>query len=115
MEEKPFDVEVESTPRAAAGPDLYHRPSRLNSVSNTASIVGWVILVIGVGIFGFFAYSLITSIIQAGGGIPLTQIVQAFITPFMILLVSLFLFAVLEWMSEVVYLWMDIEENSRGD
>jgi len=93
--------------------DLYHRPSNLTRVSSLANVIGWIVLVIGVVIFGYLSYSLTTSILQAGGGIGFGQIVQAFITPFLILVVSLFLFAVLLWMSEVVYLWMDIEENTR--
>lgn len=108
-------VEVETVEIADTTPeaDLYHRPASLTRVSALANIIGWVILVIGVGIFGYYAYILIDSIAQAGGGIAISQIVQAFITPFMILMISLFLFAVLEWMSEVVYLWMDLEENTR--
>lgn len=105
-------VEVEKV-ESAVEADLYHRPANLTRVSTLANIIGWVILVIGVVIFGYLSYSLTTSIIQAGGGITVGQIVQAFITPFLILVVSLFLFAVLLWMSEVVYLWMDLEENTR--
>jgi hypothetical protein len=97
----------------AAEADLYHRPSRITRISTMSNIISWVILAIGVLIFGYLSYSLITSIVQAGPGIAFSQIVQAFITPFLILVVSLFLFAVLQWLSEVVYLWMDIEENTR--
>jgi len=108
-----MDTEVVETVMAEPDADLYHRPGRLTRISSVTNIISWVILVIGVVIFGYLSYSLITSIIQAGPGITLSQIVQAFITPFMILVVSLFLYAVLQWMSEVVYLWMDMEENTR--
>lgn len=107
------NVEVVEKVEAEAELDLYQRPAALTRVSALANIIGWIVLVIGVVIFGYLSYSLTTSILQAGGGITFGQIVQAFITPFLILVVSLFLFAVLIWMSEVVYLWMDIEENTR--
>lgn len=107
------NVEALETVETSAATDLYHRPVSLTRVSTLANVIGWVVLVIGVVIFGYLSYSLTASILQAGGGIPFGQIAQAFITPFLILVVSLFLFAVLVWMSEVVYLWMDIEENTR--
>jgi len=110
MESNVLEVEKVET---AVEADLYHRPTNLTRVSTLANIIGWVVLVISVGIFGYLSYSLIDSIAQAGGAIGFGQIVQAFITPFLILVVGLFLFAVLEWMSEVVYVWMDIEENTR--
>ena len=109
MDTEVVETVVETTPEA----DLYHRPARITRISTMTGIFSWVILVIGVLIFGYLSYSLITSIVQAGPGIALSQIVQAFITPFLILVVSLFLFAVLQWLAEVVYLWMDIEENTR--
>lgn len=93
--------------------DLYHRPANLTRVSALANIIGWIILVIGVLIFGYFTYSISTSILQAGGSVAFGQILNYLITPLLILVISLFLFAVLLWMSEVVYLWMDIEENTR--
>ncbi len=109
MDTEVVETVVETTPET----DLYHRPARITRISTMTGIFSWVILVIGVLIFGYLSYSLITSIVQAGPGIALSQIVQAFITPFLILVVSLFLFAVLQWLAEVVYLWMDIEENTR--
>ncbi|MFA5838302.1 MAG: hypothetical protein WC837_15265 [Bellilinea sp.] len=93
--------------------DLYHRPGRITRISTMTNIISWVILAIGVFIFGYLSYSLVTSIAGAGPGVAFSQIVQAFITPLLILVISLFLFAVLQWLAEVVYLWMDIEENTR--
>lgn len=113
MESNVVEVEKVEKVETAVEADLYHRPANLTRVSSLASIIGWVILVIGVVIFGYFAYSYTTSILQAGGGIAFGQIVQAFLLPVMILVLALFLFAVLLWMSEVVYLWMDLEENTR--
>ena len=110
-----MDTEVLEVAAVETAPetDLYHRPARITRISTMTGIFSWVILAIGVLIFGYLSYSLVTSIVQAGPGIAFSQIVQAFITPFMILVVSLFLFAVLQWLAEVVYLWMDIEENTR--
>ncbi|MHB1119396.1 MAG: hypothetical protein ACYC6H_10980 [Bellilinea sp.] len=110
MESNVLEVEKAETVIEA---DLYHRPANLTRVSTLANIIGWVVLVISVGIFGYFLYSLIESVSQAGGAIVFGQIVQYLITPFLILVIGLFLFAVLEWMSEVIYVWMDIEENTR--
>lgn len=108
-----MDTEVVESAVAAPEADLYHRPGRITRISSVTNVISWVILVLGVGIFGYLSYNLITSIIQAGPGVTAAQIVQAFITPILILIVSLFLYAVLQWMAEVVYLWMDIEENTR--
>lgn len=93
--------------------DLYHRPARLTRASTIANVIGWVVLAAGIAIFGFYCYYYVSSIVQAGGGIPFASILQAFINPLIYLVVALVLFAVMQWMSEVVYLWMDLEENTR--
>lgn len=95
-------------------PDLYHDPAKLSRISSIANVVSWIVLVIVLAIFIEIAYSVIRSVAGASGvAITATQIFEAFITPLLFLGLGLFIFAVLQWMSEVVYLWMDIEENSR--
>jgi len=49
--------------------DLYHRPGRITRISTMTNIISWVILAIGVFIFGYLSYSLVTSIAGAGPGV----------------------------------------------
>lgn len=106
-------VEVVEAP-VVSGPDLYHHPVKLSRVASITNVISWIVLVITLAIFVEIAYSVITSVIGAAGmGVKFSQVFEAFITPLLLLGIGLFIFAILQWMSEVVYLWMDIEENTR--
>ncbi|HMN11369.1 MAG TPA: hypothetical protein PKD55_03470 [Bellilinea sp.] len=112
MEENVIVTEEEKP--VVTGPDLYHHPAKLSRVASIANVVSWIVLVIVLAIFVEIAYTVITSVAGAAGmGVTFTQIFEAFFTPLLFLGLGLFIFAVLQWMSEVVYLWMDIEENTR--
>ena len=79
MDTEVVETVVETTPET----DLYHRPARITRISTMTGIFSWVILVIGVLIFGYLSYSLITSIVQAGPEIALSADRSAFIAPFL--------------------------------
>lgn len=103
-------LEVEKTSPEA---DLFHRPARLMRVSSLASILSWVILAVAVILFGVQIYSLITQLAAAAGQYTIMQVIPAFFSPLMILMVGLFLAVILQVLAEGVYLVMDVEENTR--
>ena len=93
-----------------AEPDLYHRPNRLVRTASFANILSWISLAIVV----FFLVTFLVIFYQAiGQGATFMNLLSTIILVIAIVVVGLFFFVLLQAISEGIYLFMDIEENSR--
>ena len=84
--------------------DLYHNPETLLKIANWSKNFSWIIIVI-------------SSMFLCGNILVFTE-VRSFINLTIGVLLSLggiFCFIVLQAISELIYLFMDIEDNTRGE
>jgi Ni,Fe-hydrogenase I cytochrome b subunit len=106
MSEIPAPTEVELN-------DLYHRPQRMIRVANWANTLSWVVLIV-VGLFlVFFVSAIYVTITQSSTNLFI-ELIPTLVQAFLILIPGLFLFVILQAVSESIYLLMDIEENTRN-
>jgi hypothetical protein len=95
------------------GADIYHRPQRLIRISSFANILSWVTLVFVVLITIFFVSISVISF-RSFPNASLSDLIPTLTTAIILIIPGLFLFTVLQAVSESIYLLMDIEENTRS-
>jgi hypothetical protein len=112
MEITEKDLEVQEL-ETTLEPDLYHRPARLKRIAQYAGILAWVIIAASViyGIVMYIYYG--KQIAGVASQYSILEVLPAFITPLTYILPGLFLSVVLFFISEGIFMMMDIEENTR--
>jgi hypothetical protein len=89
--------------------DTYHNFEQLIKISSYARTLSWVCL----GGAGTLLVVLFLSEMQGFGGIPLGALMLFLFSCFFVLLPGAFAFVVLQALAEGIYLFMDIESNTR--
>ena len=114
MENQPSDPTIENLPtnEQVNDTDLYYRPQRLMRISSLANILSWVTLGFVV-ILTIFFISIIVMSLTTYPNVNLAELVPTLTSAIILVVPGLFLFTVLQAVSESIYILMDIEENTR--
>ena len=98
-------VETNASPEE----DTYHSPDVLEQISNHAKILAWAFIIIGVAILGANLVIEYRAMVQSGVLSNLPSLLNALFVP----LVCGFFYVLLRAISEGIYVFMDIEDNTR--
>ena len=110
------DDESEAASQPDKTEDTFHSFDRLARVASWATSVSWFFLGAALLLFGaslFAAYYDLTNMIGMVAEYELVQFIPALIGRFYSTLVSLFYFVMLQAVAEIIYLLLDIEDNTR--
>ncbi len=93
--------------------DLYHNPVRLSRISTWANILSWISLVTGTAFFVMVLVSIITSVVNFGGQVGVMDLLPSILNGLIFFVLGGFIFVLLQALAEGIYLFMDIEDNTR--
>jgi len=108
------DEEVQKEKLVDEEPEIYHDPDVLMRISALARGVAWVVLVASVVSWLDQVVGIISSVTNSPiPGSGLAEIVRYTLNSGFTLITGVLYFIVLRFVSEVAYILMDIEENTR--
>ncbi len=104
------ETEIVETPSPSKEADIYHTPETLDQISNQAKWLSWAFM--GIGIFILVANLTIEFKAMAQSGILAN--IPSLLNSLFVPLVCGFFYVLLQAVSEGIFLFMDIEDNTRG-